>query len=139
MNKHFSKNKTQGFTLVELVIVLIVIGILSSIAIVRYTDLRSSVSAQAPVIAERQVQAAFGAYLAQNYNANSGVYTYPSVTALAALVNGTGVTAADTGVQMIVNGVTTTILTYKATTAVGVCTTPTTLAADSVQCVGKAI
>lgn len=126
-------NNERGFTLIELVMVIIVISILASFAVVRYVDVKEAASAPAPQVIEREVQAAFAGYLASNYNTSTNTFTYPDVTTLAELVNGANVTAVSTGIQSVVNGTTYVIKTYTDTK----CTTATTAVANQVKCVGK--
>lgn len=116
----------RGFTLIELVIIIVIIGILAAIAIPKYVDLSSSALTGAKAGMSGAVKSAFAISIAQN-KAN------PTVTQLAAGVQGTsGITAMATGVQVTINGTTYIVPTYTDAS----CTTATTAVGDTVACVG---
>ena len=123
------RNSQWGFTLIELVIVIVVIGILAAAVIPRFTDLSASARAATMQANKSAVQSAYALYIASN----SG--TQPTVTQLATYLQtgGTSVTAAATGIQFVVGGTTYTVLTYTD----AACATATSAASDTVGCIGN--
>lgn len=73
-----SKRRSGGFTIVELLIVIVVIGILAAIVIVAYNGIQDSARAQTKVNDLKTIQKLILAYYAQNgsYPSTSGSYTY---------------------------------------------------------------
>lgn len=124
------RHSSRGFTLIELVIVIVIIGILAAVAVTKYSDLTGSAKVAAMQANTGAVRSGYAVYLATN----AGVA--PTVTQLAATVQaGGGVTptAAATGVQFTVSGTTYTVLTYTD----AACTTATAAVGNSVACVGN--
>lgn len=123
------KRQQSGFTLLELAIVMVIIGILAAIAIANFTDLTTTAETRASQYSTNAVKTSWSAY----YASNSAV---PTVTQLAASLNqnGTAATAAATGVQITINGTTYTVATYSD----AACSTATSAVGNSVQCVGAA-
>ena len=107
MNKVVKKIK--GFTLIELAIVIVIIGILASIAAVVFSDITDEAEASA---ADQSMSAVRTAW-AVSYATNSAA---PSVDTLAAQVQQTGTeasAAADgSGVAVVINGTTYTVATF---------------------------
>ncbi len=121
-------NKQTGFTLIELVMVIVIIGILAAMAVPRFVNLQGDALLAAKQGTLGAVRSAFAISIAQQRG-------YPTVTQLAANVQGSGGTAAvaaATGVQVAINGNTYTALTFTDAT----CTTATAAVANTVQCIG---
>jgi prepilin-type N-terminal cleavage/methylation domain-containing protein len=60
----------KGFTLIELVIVIVVLGIITAIAVPKYIDLTTEANQSADLINERSVEAAVLLYFAQQVAAD---------------------------------------------------------------------
>ena len=118
--------RTQaGFTLIELIMVIVILGILAATALPRFVDL----SGEAEVAAKDGVRGAVMSAIAIQYAANAagGTIAFPNVTQLAAALIPAGTSVTATGF---------THSTYTVNTFTdGGCATPTTAATDQVQCV----
>ena len=122
-------SKVKGFTLIELVIVIAILGVLSAIAIPKFIDL----STDAEDAAKRGMS---GAVKSAHAIAIADLKTFPTVSELGNYVNGEGVVARadDTGIDVDIDGTTYTVPTYRDAS----CATATAAAPnDVVQCVGS--
>lgn len=121
--------KQGGFTLVELVIVLVVLGILAAVAIPRYVDLTATANATAQKVANDSIQTGFNEALAQNA-ATSPSNPWPTMTEIIANVQKAKLGAGAAGV-CAANGFRVDTFTNTAGT------TPTAASTDLVKFVGN--
>jgi MSHA pilin protein MshA len=116
----------RGFTLIELVMVIVILGILGAIAIPRFVDLQSDALSAAKKGMSGAVKAAHAIYIADNKDFP------PDPASLAAYVQAEGVASAADGVVVAIDGTNYTVPTFNDTT----CVNPTTAALPEVRCVG---
>lgn len=81
------KIHSSGFTLIELMIVVAIIGILAAIALPAYQDYTARAQASEALKASNPLQWGVGIYLSEN-GTIANVDTDPSLTAIAAGING---------------------------------------------------
>ena len=118
-------SKQSGFTLIELVMVIVILGILGAIAVPKFVDLSGDATTAAGKGMSGAVKAAHAIAIADKKR-------FPTVTELATYVNGEGVGPAATGITVDINGSSATVPTFIDST----CTNATTAVANTVQCVG---
>lgn len=125
--------KSKGFTLIELIIVMVLLSILVAVAVPKYQNLTSQGTAAMQKGLANAVKSTWAIYIAQNTGA------YPTVTALATAMNtvtagtGPGCRASTSGILCTLgNGSTATVTAYKDTA----CATGVTAVSDTAQCIG---
>ena len=118
--------KHQGFTLIELVIVLVILSILSSIVIPRYVDLSDSVLSTAQLASSGAVKSCYAISVAQE----KGNVTLDEIIADCP---DTSASDDNTGIDIVIDEDTYTVPTYTDNT----CTTPTSSGSDIVLCIGE--
>lgn len=124
------RNTQQGFTLIELVIVIVILGILAATALPKFVDLSGDALDASKAGMSGAVKSAFAVTVAKRAAAGTSPVN-PDVTTLAAAITPAG-TAAATGVQVVINGTTYTVPTYTD----DICVTATAAIGNTVACVG---
>jgi MSHA pilin protein MshA len=119
-------NKPKGFTLIELVIVIAVLGLLAAIAVPKFVDLSSDA-----LVASKKGMS--GAVKSSQAIAIADLKRFPTVTELKGYVNGENIVAAADGIQVRIDDTDYTVPTFTDSS----CTTATTAVGDTVQCVGS--
>ena len=120
-------NKQAGFTLIELVAVLVILALLGAMAVPRFVDMQSQAMTAAQNGSKNAVKSAHSLYIAENR-------AIPTVAQLAAYVNQDGTAATDgvDGIGITIDGTAFEVKTFNN----NACTSATTAAASSVLCVG---
>jgi MSHA pilin protein MshA len=122
-------NKQAGFTLIELVAVLVILALLGAMAVPRFVDMQSQALDAARNGTKNAVKSAHSLYIAENRS-------LPTVTNLAAYVTADGaVSAVNNGVEVVIDTSSFVVQTYTDTTCTTL-TTSTTGATGTVRCVG---
>ncbi len=116
----------KGFTLIELVMVIVILGILAAIVTPKFVDLQTDALTAAKKGMSGAVKSAHAIAIAD-------LKTFPTVTQLATYVQGEGVTAVAGGIQVTIDANNYTVPTYTDTG----CSSATTAVSDTVKCVGS--
>ena len=105
--KKVKKIIEAGFTLVELVIVIVILSILASIAIPRFIHISTLATNAVKTSSINSVKSGFSIYIAQNQGG------YPTVTQLADTVHGKNVSHTVSGIQLDIGGTTYLVKTFQ--------------------------
>lgn len=122
------KRAQQGFTLIELVMVIVILGVLAAVAMPKFVDLSGQATTAAKAGVSGSVKSTLAILIAQKAAAGTSPI-YPTVTELAAGLSPQGAAVA--------TGVTSNSYTVPTFTN-ATCATPTAAVTDTVQCVGNA-
>ena len=120
------KKQQAGFTLIELVMVIVILGILAASFAPKFVDLGADATLAAKAGASGAVKSALTVAVAD-------LKRNPTVTELATYVQG-GAAAAATGITVTIDSLPVTVLTYTD----DVCTAATAAVGNTVLCVGDA-
>ena len=122
-------NKQAGFTLIELVAVMVILALLGAMAVPRFADVQGS-AVDAVIDGTRNaVKSAHSIGIARDKD-------FPTVTDLAGLVGGdTALTAQNKGLDFTVSGDSYTVQTYTDAT----CTSATAAPGNQVRCIGSVV
>jgi len=118
--------KKSGFTLVELVLVLVIIGLLSAVAIPKYIEANT----EQEVAEKYQLSGSVKSALVV---AQADISSSPSVKTLASYVQGDQVSVTGSGIELLHDGQSYMVPTYVDNN----CSNPTSAASDMVKCVGN--
>jgi len=118
--------KKSGFTLVELVLVLVIIGLLSAVAIPKYIEVNS----EHEVAEKTQLSGSVKSALVV---AQADISASPSVNTLASYVQGEQVQVTSSGIVLQHDGASYMVPTYVDNN----CSNPTNTSSDMVKCVGN--
>ena len=125
--KHSMNIRCDGFTLVELIMVLVLVGLISTLALPRYVNHSSDSLAAAKKDTGRVVKSAMMVAMADTHE-------FPTVRKLASYVRADEVNAVGKGIEVIRKGSRFTVLTYRDSN----CSQKTHGVSDTVKCVGSA-
>lgn len=111
---NIKNNKESGFTIVELLVVIVVIGVLAAITVVSYTGITAKSNAAANKSNAQSIMAAADAYFAEN-----GVY--PTIAQLSAGTNTVKVPTTVTTGLVGTAATSTNLVTYATNGSTGYC------------------
>ena len=125
--------RMRGFTLMELVIVIIILGIIASIVVPKYIDLSSSA---VDAVAKTNRGATLSAYsILIGQKKPKQTTEYPTVQEVRDTLQDSGVSAVTTGIRFLINNVPYFVHTYQ-DTGCSSPTTATTGAGSYIKCIG---
>lgn len=120
-------SKQSGFTIIELVMVIVILGILAAIAVPKFVDLQTSALNASKRGMSGAVKSSLAIAVAENK-------AFPDLTTLATYVQGENVVAAATGISVDIDGTAYIVPTYKDSSCTAGQETGNTT--DVVRCVG---
>ena len=121
LHKH---SVSKGFTLIELVIVIVVLGIMSAVVIVSYSDVTASAEDAVKTAAESAVKDAYVIGLAK-------LGIHPMVTEINDQLTNSNTSAVPTGINVVINNNNYIVLTFRDEN----CNIPTSAVTQQVYCV----